>query len=186
MTKSSGKSWSVHCSGLGTSPKDPQTNKTLGYAALEAQPQVLPTELRSKTVRNWKILTLVSLPSALYILEASGLLGLTGAGFAFDGDRLIASLPFAIFAAPLYLVGGYPPVWAIVVAAFGLVSRPSKKLNQQILFWAKAISFSILIIVVIVWSVRCFTEPFAWTRLVLTLAILAGIPFGFRRLSERH
>lgn len=186
MTKATGKSWSVYCLGIGTSPKDASTNKTLGYAALEVHPQALAAELRSKTVRKWKILTLVSLPSALYILEASGLLGLTGAGFAFNGDRLIAALPFAIFAAPLYLVGGYPPVWAIVVAAFGLVSRPSKRLNQQILFWAKAISYSILFIVVIVWSVRCFTEPFAWTRLVLTLAILVGIPFGFRRLSVRH
>jgi len=134
----------------------------------------------------WKIfITLMFLPSALYILEASGLLGLTGSGFTFDAGRLTASWPFAIFAAPLYLASGYPPAWAVVVSGLRLVRPPAKKLNQQILFWAKALSYSILIVVVAIWVARCFTEPFAWTRLVLTLSLLIAIPYGFRRLSQR-
>ena len=134
----------------------------------------------------WKIfITLIFLPSALYILEASGLLGLTGSGFTFDAGRLTASWPFAIVAAPLYLASGYPPVWAIVVAGLGLVTRPVTRLHQQILFWSKALSYSILIVVVTIWSVKCFTEPYSWTRLVLTLAMLVAIPIAFRRLSQR-
>ena len=134
----------------------------------------------------WKIfLALMFLPSALYILEASGLLGLTGAGWTFDAGRLAATWPFAIVAAPLYLASGYPPVWAIVVAGLRLVAKPAKRLHQQILFWSKALSYSILIVVVALWVARCFTEPFAWTRLVLTLAILIAIPTGFKRLSKR-
>lgn len=133
---------------------------------------------------SWKILSLMLLPSALYILEASGLLGLTGAGFAFNSDRLLASWPFAIFAAPLYLASGYPPAWAVVVSALGLVSRPSKDFHQKILIWSKVFSYSVLIIALAIWSVKSFTEPFAWTRLVLTLTILIAIPFGFKILSK--
>lgn len=125
------------------------------------------------------------LPSFIYLMESSGILGLTGVGYSLDVGRLANTWPFAIFAAPLYLASGYPPVWAIVVSGLRLVSTPTKKLSQQILSWSKALSFSILIVVVTIWSVRCFTEPFAWTRLVLTLAILMAIPYGFRRLSKR-
>lgn len=135
---------------------------------------------------NWKILlTLMFLPSVLYILEASSLLGKTGAGFGFDVDRLSATWPFAIFAAPLYLVSGYPPAWAVVVSGLRLVRPPAKKLNQQILFGVKAVSYSILIVVAALWVARCFTEPFAWTRLVLTLALLIGVPYSLRKLSQR-
>lgn len=130
-------------------------------------------------------LVLFILPSIIYVLESSGLLGLTGVGFAFEIDRLAHTWPFAIFAAPLYLASGYPPAWAVVVSGLKLVRPPAKKLNQQILFWAKALSYSILIVVVAIWVARCFTEPFAWTRLVLTLALLIGVPYSFRRLSQR-
>jgi len=128
---------------------------------------------------------LVVLPSIIYLMESSGILGLTGVGFAFDVGRLANTWPFAIFAAPLYLASGYPPAWAVVVSGLRLVRPPAKKLNQQILFWAKALSYSILIVVVAIWVARCFTEPFAWTRLVLTLSLLIAIPYGFRRLSQR-
>lgn len=135
----------------------------------------------------WKIfITLMFLPSALYILEASGLLGLTGSGFTFDAGRLTASWPFAIFAAPLYLASGYPPAWAVVVSGLGLVRPPARRIHQQILFWSKALSYSILFVVVTIWSVKCFTEPYAWTRLVLTLALLITMPIAFRRLSQRR
>lgn len=135
----------------------------------------------------WKIfITLMFLLSALYILEASGLLGLTGVGFTFDASRVVATWPFAIVAAPLYLASGYPPAWAIVVSGLRLVTRPAKRVHQQILFWAKALSYSILIVVVAIWVARSFTEPFAWTRLVLTLAMLIAIPTAFKRLLERR
>lgn len=132
-----------------------------------------------------RLATLLLLPSIIYVMESSGILGLTGVGFAFDVGRLTNTLPFAIFAAPLYLVSGYPPAWAVVVSGLKLVRPPAKKLNQQILFWAKALGYSILIVVVAIWVARCFTEPFAWTRLVLTLALLIGAPYSFRRLSQR-
>jgi hypothetical protein len=125
------------------------------------------------------------LPSIIYLMESSGILGLTGVGFAFDVGRLANTWPFSIFAAPLYLASGYPPVWALVVSGLRLVSTPTKALNQQILSWSKALSWAILIVVVAIWVARCFIEPFAWTRLVLTFALLIAVPYRFRRFWQR-
>ncbi|MFM6966318.1 MAG: hypothetical protein ACKOWI_02960 [Rhodoluna sp.] len=108
------------------------------------------------------------LPSFYYLLDAVGLLGHTGSGFSLTLDLLEASWPYSIIAAPLGILSGYPPTWAWLAA--GLVSlRRNREIGvRKTRDWIFAIASAAFFAILLNWLIATFSEPYAWTRLVLS------------------
>lgn len=109
------------------------------------------------------------LPSIFYLIEASGLLGNTGSGFKFNFGHLAASWLFALFAAPLYVLSGYPPAWAWIASGIYLLWRKSNGPYKRISAWMLVVTSLAYFWVSIMWVIRSNAEMFSWTRILLSL-----------------
>jgi hypothetical protein len=114
----------------------------------------------------------LAVSSLLYSLEALGAFGLTGVGFELNFSRLASVWPFALFAAPLYLFSGYPPVWALLYVGLRLAPQPINKIMQNALAFARITSLLVAIAVLGSWILKSLIEPFAWSRVLLATLML--------------
>ncbi|MEN9967333.1 MAG: hypothetical protein RL036_566 [Actinomycetota bacterium] len=109
------------------------------------------------------------LPSLFYLIEAAGLLGNTGSGFNLDLGRLGMAWPFALVAAPIYLLSGYPPAWAWLASAVELTRSTTRRSLRLAHAVGSLLALMALILVSIFWFMRTIGEPYAWTRILLAL-----------------
>ena len=109
------------------------------------------------------------LPSLYYIADSIGLLGHTGSGFSLTIDLLEASWPYSISAAPLGLLSAYPPTWAWLAAGLLAFSRQHELFSRKANGWMLVLASGAYAATCVHWIMATFPEPYAWTRLALSV-----------------